>query len=641
MANEFDPQGTFTFYNSLSPSLAADILQLSTGDQRRIERYSSCWAFYNGQHWEFDRDDGDPLITINYIRAIARKHQAALVRKGFMFDMDLPFRDTLMPRVSAIWEQNGGDNFRWRVAESGSVGGDHFVLVSWREATPIEVQLRSDINGYVTLELLNSSQCFPTWDKVKPDEMESCLILKHYYHPKYDEEGTDTGELEVRTIKTHIFKDKIEEELPDPDDPTGKTILRRTKDNILGEVSVVHWANVPNSGDWFGVSDVLPLIPIQREYNEKHTDVSDIINYHASPITIVYGAKITAVDRSAKTIWSNLPVDARVENLAAPSDLGASNQYLDRLRTSMHEVGNVPEGSLGSSQFNAETGEVLVSRMQPLLEHRDAKIAAWKSGVRRVNYFILRMLNLMSQVELPKDRCAVTGGIIIAKTEPKSNALGQVVQVVTGRVVVEYDSESMAPRVLDAEEAVQLVSAGQSDQIVEVPAMAGVLLRRVPSPHSRPANPIKCLPVFPEALPKDQLAQLQRLTQIATMKIVDRRWLMQQIPDIDNDEIPDLLRRVEQETIMDKIIDAALGDNAIDMTDAEMLRDLVESGGDVKRVMHLLAESRLKAEGKAREDEERSVNLQAKASAANKVNVGGVVTEPQKVTAGKKRRGEK
>jgi hypothetical protein len=48
----------------------------------------------------------------------------------------------------------------------------------------------------------------------------------------------------------------------------------------LGKIPVVHIPNIPISGSPWGQSDIYDIIPLNREFNEKMTEISDILNYH-------------------------------------------------------------------------------------------------------------------------------------------------------------------------------------------------------------------------------------------------------------------------------------------------------------------------------------------------------------------------
>jgi hypothetical protein len=78
-------------------------------------------------------------------------------------------------------------------------------------------------------------------------------------------------------------------------------------ENPIGKVPVIHIPNVSISSSPWGQADIWDIIPLNRELNEKMTEISDIINYHSAPVTIITGAKASQLERGAKKVWAGLP----------------------------------------------------------------------------------------------------------------------------------------------------------------------------------------------------------------------------------------------------------------------------------------------------------------------------------------------
>jgi hypothetical protein len=153
----------------------------------------------------------------------------------------------------------------------------------------------------VRILVLNSQYCFPEWH---PHDRTRLLRFKM----KYRFYGTTPeGTRQVFTYTEIITDDVIEEYLNDE--------LIDQRPNPLGIIPVVHIPNVPVSGSPWGIADIQDIISLNREYNEKATDISDIINYHASPITIISGAKANNLEKGPKKVWGGIPANAKVYNL--------------------------------------------------------------------------------------------------------------------------------------------------------------------------------------------------------------------------------------------------------------------------------------------------------------------------------------
>jgi hypothetical protein len=186
---------------------------------------------------------------------------------------------------------------------------------------------------------------------------------------------------------TEILTDDIIEEYVNDE-------LIDSRMNPLGEIPVVHIPNIPVSGSPWGLSDAHDIITINRAYNEIATDVADIINYHASPVTIIIGAKAANLEKGAKKVWGGLPKDSQVFNLeGGGAGIQGALEYLDRLKMSMHELMNIPETALGQAQPISNTSGVALSiQFQPLMNRWTQKKSQYGSGLERINELI--MLNL-------------------------------------------------------------------------------------------------------------------------------------------------------------------------------------------------------------------------------------------------------
>ena len=146
----------------------------------------------------------------------------------------------------------------------------------------------------------------------------------------------------------------------------------------------------------WGLADAHDIITINRAYNEISTDVADIINYHASPVTVIVGAKASNLEKGAKKVWGGLPKDAQVFNLEGGAQgIDGALKYLELLKRSMHEIMNIPETALGQVQPISNTSGVALSiQYQPLMNRWSQKIAQYGKGLEKINELALRTLAL-------------------------------------------------------------------------------------------------------------------------------------------------------------------------------------------------------------------------------------------------------
>ena len=347
----------------------------------RLNRYSLNWAMYLGHHWGYRRESGEMQLTVNYYRAFNDFLARFVFGKGIHFRSPKATEAIVPDRLERIWEV---DNDKMRVllemAQQGGITGDVFVKIAYEEAW--QDSSGAAHPGRVRLLPMNSSFCFPEFH---PHDRTRLLRFKQ----KYRFWGTSLeGTRQVFTYTEILTDDTIEEYINDE--------LIDSRPNPLGLIPVVHIPNVPVSGSPWGLADAHDIITLNRSYNEISTDIADIINYHASPVTVIVGAKASNLEKGAKKVWGGLPKDAQVFNLEGGAQgIDGALKYLELLKRSMHEVMNIPETALGQVQAISNTSGVALSiQYQPLMNRYSQKVAQYGKGLERINELALRTLFL-------------------------------------------------------------------------------------------------------------------------------------------------------------------------------------------------------------------------------------------------------
>jgi hypothetical protein len=345
----------------------------------RLNRYSLNWAMYLGHHWGYRREQGEMQIALNYYRAFLDYLSRFTFGNGVHFRSPKATEAIVPDRLERVWEiDNDKMHVLYEMSQTGGITGDCFVKVAYEEAW--EDSVGRFHPGRVRILPLNPAFAFPEFH---PHDRSRLLRFKQ----KYRFWGTSLeGTRQVFTYTEILTDDVIEEYINDE--------LIDSRPNPLGQIPVVHIANIPVSGSPWGLSDAHDIITINRAYNEISTDIADIINYHAAPVTVIVGAKASNLEKGAKKVWGGLPKDAQVFNLeGGGAGIQGALEYLDRLKMSMHELMNIPETALGQAQPISNTSGVALSiQFQPLMNRWAQKTAVYGKGLERVNELV--MLNL-------------------------------------------------------------------------------------------------------------------------------------------------------------------------------------------------------------------------------------------------------
>ena len=345
----------------------------------RLNRYSLNWAMYLGHHTSYRRQAGEPSMVFNYYRALTDYVINFSFGKGVHFRSPKQTEGIVPYLLERVWEtDNDKGTVLWEMGQQGAVSGDCFVKVAYEELYNDSVGRLHP--GKVRILPLNASFCFPEFH---PHDRERLIRFKL----KYRFWGTSLeGTRQVFTYTEILTDDIIEEYINDE--------LIDSRPNPLGVIPVVHIPNVRVSGSPWGLADCYDIIPINRTYNEVSTDIADIINYHAAPVTIIIGAKTNQLEKGANKVWGGLTKDARVENLeGGGAGLKGAMDFLALMKKSMHEMTGVPETALGMSQQISNTSGVALSiQFQPLMNKWTQKVTQYSRGLQRINELVL--LNL-------------------------------------------------------------------------------------------------------------------------------------------------------------------------------------------------------------------------------------------------------
>ena len=347
----------------------------------RLNRYSLNWAMYLGHHYSYRRQTGETQMVLNYYRAFTDFVINFTFGKGVTFRSPKATEAIIPDLLERVWEvDNNKATVLWEIGQQGSVSGDCFIKVAYEESyTDPAGRIHP---GRVRILPLNSSFAFPEFH---PHDRERLIRFKL----KYRFWGTSLeGTRQVFTYTEILTDDIIEEYINDE--------LIDSRPNPLGTIPVIHIPNVRISGSPWGLSDCNDIISINRSYNETATDIADIVNYHAAPVTVIIGAKASQLEKGANKVWGGLPKDARVENLEGGAQgLKGAMEFLAMMKKSMHEMIGVPETALGQAQPISNTSGVALSiQFQPLMNRYHQKIIQYAHGLERVNELILLNLAL-------------------------------------------------------------------------------------------------------------------------------------------------------------------------------------------------------------------------------------------------------
>jgi len=345
---------------------------ISASDMTRVQNYKKYWDFYLNKHFVYKRQPGEVQTVINYCAVLIEKSVQFLVGKPFTIEDD-DLKD--LELINQVWKGNDDSTIQTlkaiEAAQMGGITGDVWIKPIYDEATK-----------WYKLIVLNSLYCYPELDEHDFNKVNKFKIVYPIGQPE-----------EMRYFREEITPEKIEQF-----DGDNKI---KSFPNILGEIGVVHIPNLPVAGSYYGKSDIQDIVDLQVEYNEKMSDTSSAIDYGASPITAIFGAKAKQLEKGANRVWSGLPKDARIENVAGVGDMAATLRFLEILKLSFHELSQVPENTLGKFQPISNTSGVALHMLYlPLIEKTEIKRMTYGKGFQELNRLILMLRSIKEQVKV-------------------------------------------------------------------------------------------------------------------------------------------------------------------------------------------------------------------------------------------------
>jgi hypothetical protein len=342
----------------------------------RLNRYASAWAWYLGHHWSYRREMGESQFYMNYVRTMSDYITNFCFGKGIQFRTPEQNAAIIPSLLHQVWEVHNSKHYvLWEMGQLASVTGDCFVKVAYEE--PYVDSIGIPHEGRIRVIPLNPAHCFPEYH---PHDRDRLIRFKL----KYRFWGTSPeGTRQVYTFTEILSDDMVQQFINDE--------LIDEYPNAIGTIPVVHIPNVTISSSPWGQSDIWDIIPLNRELNEKMLEVSDIINYHAAPVTIITGAKASQLERGPKKVWAGLPKDSNVFNLESKGNMAGALEYITFLKRTMHEITGVPETALGQFQPVSNTsGVALAIQYQPMMNRYNMKKVHFTKGLERVNEIIIR-----------------------------------------------------------------------------------------------------------------------------------------------------------------------------------------------------------------------------------------------------------
>lgn len=345
-------------------------------DVTRITRYEENMSFFDGGQWEQKARSGERRYIINYTRTLMRKSAS------YLFP------------TPPVWNVLGPDGKRNAASENAELALSDASASNGVHQLDFQVALEASVFGDGAFKV--------TWDPERKEPVVMSVDPRHLW--VWTE--PDAVRRPRRVVEKYTLRLEEARELfaaagaaPSVDRGVGASDARVTVceewtvDRWRVEVNGVFWVDQANPYGWipyvilaneirphsyWGESDLVDLMPLQRELNRRMNTVSRILEVSGYPIAVlegVSGSEGIEVRPGAK--WE-LPPDSEAYLLDMLEKGGVSlhMEFIDVLKTMIHDISETPRTAFGGTE-NALSGIALEVELQPLLQKVRRKRLSW------------------------------------------------------------------------------------------------------------------------------------------------------------------------------------------------------------------------------------------------------------------------
>lgn len=475
--------------NPLAEAEAVDArAQLDHKEAVRKKNYDEYWNLYKGDHWDASElDEESPSPVFNKVFTFINKAITFLVGNSPTVNYPKPEAEKLLaPYVNVILKNSGGiQKLAWEALQMGSVTGDLFLKVVYDhtiDGVRIQVSDSSDVDVR-----------YPFRDY--QNDIPSLAVIEWQFIDETDDN-------KIRTYREEWTKDIVKVFIDDELDTEKSGV------NLLGSCPIVHVRNLQVGKEPYGMSDVEQLQYLNKMLNAQVRRFRDDVEYSGDPVTLLYGVRISQIEKGVGKMWGNLPIKGKVENLTLDTDFPSQQKFIEYINEAIHEVGNIPKDSVtGNKSVSNTSGVALHMNNLPIIELVDRKRISYKSGFERA---IKMALLLMVIIERKKE---VLNGL---KGEDRETELYKEF----------FISEYKPSGILDACRELQTLYEKDKDYTFRTMDWNEVEFE------------------FADYLPKDELVQMQLIKDELSLGLESRKGAMKRLG---KDNIDAILKEVDED----------------------------------------------------------------------------------------------
>lgn len=375
--------------------------------------YQTLRDFYKGKQWSFRKEGGGTMRTYNYCFTIVENMTAFLTNEPPQ--ISCPPRNVTDPverslaegrtkLLDAIHEDNALSLVFQRAVRTGSITGDAFIFGAiptfktnedgtkvfdriryWNIEKPEHIQVLwkdenfSEMDGFIKKYRISVEVA----KRLFKDEIDKNKVVVKADYDAENPSNTQTTEVPMITIKELWKEDEYLLMFNNDNKP-----VHYTKHDF-GFVPLQYIPNIHLPGEPKGTSDIEHELDPQQEYNERASDLADIIKEIAQP---AYWGKnldnLTEV-RSGQTVIYQVGDDGEINAMPKSGQTFPLESYLNDRKNDIIALSGLNQVLYPGNQVLQATGRALSVVMQGVNNKVSLRKEWWVRAFKELNKSIL------------------------------------------------------------------------------------------------------------------------------------------------------------------------------------------------------------------------------------------------------------
>lgn len=368
--------------------------------------YQRLRDFTDGDQWLYRPEGGASMPVYNYCRSTALNYTAFMTNEPL--DIDVPAIDITdkvevargeakEKALKEVLEENNFNTLFENAIFNGSLLGDSVILGPFYNKKKDEIEIRhakmpeqvkiiwkddeyTEIFGYIQNRYMSAEKLYEEYG----EDLENKNVSLSTGDGNYDRTSAYAKSqrhfikvLDCYTADTHMVI-------------LADSVVLKYEVNNHGFVPIIHVPNIIHQEEPWGISDIEDLLDAQVEYNEKNSDMSEVIAQNA--YDYIFGKNLNPSEVQSGRV-NLIDVGDEAELIADPrrGRSGDLTNDISKRLSDIFKISGLNENIFGGVGVRAITGRALSVLMQTVNNRIKGRQTRWTEKLQEMfkNIFVL------------------------------------------------------------------------------------------------------------------------------------------------------------------------------------------------------------------------------------------------------------